>query len=210
MAGSLIGLYLIQSAETGASSLAVHREELWAASNLGRGTLPSITGLTEAETGQEGHSTSSLPWLLATAPDRKFSYSMSIFIFYFICKNLIHSPPWSLSHWSSKDDNKCQCYCPWGCMCLHTHMTSIPAGQPVGASLGEARDLRSRQVSRQRLQQRCPTAMPQSLQLGCPRLPSQVIPSAPEQEEALRGGGPVLLPKGTAKSWAVPQSALET
>lgn len=52
--------------------------------------------------------------------------------------------------------------------------------------------------------------MPQSLQLGCPQLPSQVIPSASEQEEALQGGDPVLLPKGTAKSWAVPQSALET
>lgn len=46
-----------------------------------------------------------------------------------------------------------------GCA-LHTHVTSIPAGQPVRASLGEARDLRAHQVCRQRLQWQCPAAMP--------------------------------------------------
>lgn len=52
--------------------------------------------------------------------------------------------------------------------------------------------------------------MPRCLQLGFPQLPSQVIPSALEVEEALQGGSPALLPKGTAKGPAVPQSNLET
>lgn len=93
---------------------------------------------------------------------------------------------------------------------LHTHKASISARQSVRASLGEVRDLRSLQVCRQRILWRCLAAMPLSLQLGCPWLPSQAIPSAPEREEALWGGGPALMPKGTAKSWAVPQSGLET
>lgn len=75
------------------SSLGLHRGELWAMSNLERGALPSITGLTEAEMGQEGHEHSSSPWLLATATARRFSYSISIFIFYFICKKLNSQAP---------------------------------------------------------------------------------------------------------------------
>lgn len=75
------------------SSLVLHREELWAVSNSGRGALPSIIGLTEAETGEKGHEHSSSPWLLATAPARRFSYSISIFISYFICKKLNSQAP---------------------------------------------------------------------------------------------------------------------
>lgn len=72
-----MGLHLIQSAEAEASSLDLHREELWAASNSGRGALPSITGLTEAQTGQEGHEQLVFTMVISNCSGQE------VFIFYF-------------------------------------------------------------------------------------------------------------------------------
>lgn len=81
-----------------------------------------------------------------------------------------------------------------GCA-LHTHMTSIPAGQPVGAPLGEVRGLRSLQVCRQRLGWRCPAAVPLSLQLW---LSMASIPGHPLGTGA-RGGALGWRPSAAAK-----------